>query len=253
MNDSKYASVIICHYSLTDDFQTRGIDRSLALKECIESLAENTDYPAEIIVMDNGGNPDDTDYLVGKVREGKINTLIRYKENMNFAFAWNQGARIATGDYLCFTCNDIRFRKGWLSSCVNLLEKYSDRKLIATPFITPDKNSSRFNKEVLADARINSMAGSNCMIIRKEDWMKIGNFPHHRVGGSTWHRMMVREGYMVIVPPKDMVEHMAWRNGINWRKAAIIERVLLNGEKIDFHYKTDHRSLYRGYQKRAGI
>lgn len=248
-----YVSIIVCHYSKTDDFGTEGIDRSAGLRECIESLAANTDFPAEIIVMDNGGNPDDTDYLVQKVREGKINTLVRYKENMNFAFAWNQGARIATGEYLCFTCNDIRFGKGWLSACVGLLEKYADRKLIATPYITPDKNQPNFNKEVLEDARINSMAGSNCMVMKRESWQEIAEFPHHRIGGSVWHRIMVGKGYLVIVPPKDMVEHLAWRKGINWKKPAIIERMLLNGEKIDFHYKPVRKSLYGGTQRKAGI
>lgn len=248
-----HCSIIVCHYAQTDMFGTEGIDRSAAMKECIESLVENTDYPAEIIVMDNGGNPDDTDWLVQKVREGKINTLVRYKENMSFAFVWNQGARIATGEYLCFTCNDIKFKKGWLSSCVNLLEKYADRKLIASPFITPDKDQPNFNKEVLEDARINSMAGSNCMVMRKEMWQDIGEFPHHRIGGSVWHRLMVSKGYLVIIPPVDLVEHMAWRRGVNWAKPAIIERVLLNGEKIDFNYKTVRKSLFGGSQRKAGI
>lgn len=248
-----YVSLILCHYAKTDDHGTEGLDRSACLRECLESLFENTDYPTEIIVMDNGGNPDDTDYLAQKVREGKINTLVRFKENMQFAFAWNQGARIATGDYLCFTCNDIRFHKGWLSTCMNLLQKYQERKLIAAPFITPDKDRPNFNKEVLEDARINSMAGSNCMVMKRETWQEIGEFPHHRIGGSIWHRLMVRAGYLVICPPRDMVEHIGWRKGINWKKPAQIERKLLNGEIVDFRYGAYHKNTYHGVQRKAGI
>lgn len=253
MSDSKYVSIMIVHYAQTDVHGTKGVDRSTLMKESLESLFANTDYPAEILVADNGGNPDDTDWLVQKTREGKINTLVRYKENTQFAFSWNQLARIATGDYLLFTCNDIKFKPGWLSSCVNLLEKYKDRKLIASPFITPDKNRPNFNKEVLEDARINSMAGSNCMLMRREDWLAIGEFPHHRIGGSVWHRIMVNKGYMVIIPPVDMVEHLAWRKGINWRKPAVIKRTLLNGEEVDFSLQIRKKSLYNGWQRDAGI
>ena len=248
----KYCSIGIVHYAQTDDFEGADKSRSEIMKESLESLFEHTDYPAEIIVFDNGGKQDDTDWLAQKVREGKINTLVRYKENMKFAFAWNQFVRIATGDYLCFTCNDIKFQKGWLSECIRLLEKYSERKLIASPYITPDKDRDNFNKEVLEDARINSMAGSNCMIMTPEVWKDIGEFPHHRVGGSIWHRMMVRKGYLVIIPPRDMVEHLAWRSGVNWHVKAPCERILLNGEMVDFHYMDYEHHLYSGKQKSAG-
>lgn len=249
----KYVSIGIVHYAKVDDFEGADISRLDMLKKCITSLRENTDYPAEIIVLDNGGNPDDTEYLLEQVREGTINTLVRYKENLKFAFAWNQFARMATGDYLCFSCNDILFKKGWLSACVELLEKYPDRKFIATPLMTPDKDRPNFNKEILDGNRVNSMAGSNCMVMKPETWKEVGEFPQHRVGGSIWHRLMNHKGYWAILPPKDLAEHMAYRKGVNWHVKAPCERILLNGEKVDFHYKDYEHHLYAGKQKTAGI
>ena len=257
----KHASIIVCHYSLVDDFgelRATGslMTRSEMLKRCILSLKENTDYPAEIIVMDNGGNPDDTDWLVGQVREGVIDTLVRYKNNMNFAFAWNQGFRLATGDYVCFTCNDIEFKPKWLSSCVSLLEKYPERKLIASPYISPEKNRPNWNKEVLPDgARINSLAGSACFITTPEVFKDIGEMPHHRVGGSIWHRRMCRMGYQVIIPPVDLVEHLGFRGGTNYYRQLNIERTLLNGEKVQFNYKYEGNKNYYegGIQKPAEV
>ena len=227
--------------------------RNEVMRESLRSLEENTDYPVEIIVMDNGGNPDDSDYLVNLARRGVISTYVRYHENMSFGFAWNQGFRLATGDYVCFTCNDIYYEKGWLSSCIVLLEKYSDRKLIATPYITPDKNFSNWNKEVLPDARINSMAGSNCMIMRPEVFREVGDMPHYRIGGSVWHRNMVGKRYMVIVPPKDMVRHLTYRRGVRWHVPIDVSKKLLKGEKVDFNYKTVRKSVYGGSQKSPGV
>ena len=251
----KYCSIGVVHYSRTDDWPDTpdaSPSRSAAMKRSLESLIENTDYPAEIIVFDNGGNPDDSEYLLNLAREKKISTYVRYADNMSFAFAWNQFLRIASGDYLCFTCNDIVYEKGWLGACISLLEKYSDRKLIAAPYITPDKDKQNFNKEVLEDARINSMAGSNCMIMTPEVYKDIGEMPHYRIGGSVWHRMMVRAGYLVIIPPKDMVNHIGYRKGVDWRRPTDVSKTLLHG-KADFNYRTVHKSIFGGNQKPPGI
>ena len=88
----KHVSIIVCHYSRIDDFGEKAAGknpqkRSDLLRKCIESLIQNTDYPAELIVMDNGGNPDDSDYLLSKAREGKL-THVRFPQNMNFALAY---------------------------------------------------------------------------------------------------------------------------------------------------------------------
>lgn len=248
----KYCSILVVHFSQRDHLPD-ATSRSEQMKESLSSLIENTDYPTEIIVMDNGGNPDDSEYLLSLSRRRFISTYVRYAENMSFAFAWNQGFRLATGDYVCFTCNDIYYERGWLSSCINLLEKYQERKFIATPYITPDKNFPNWNKEVLEDARINSMAGSNCMIMRPETFHEIGEMPHYRIGGSVWHRNMVGKGYMVIVPPKDMVRHLTYKKGVKWHKPIDVHKKLLNGEMVDFNYKTVHKSVYGGSQKQAGI
>ena len=253
----KFVSIIVCHYGQVDAFggiRSAELSRSAMMKQSLESLFKNTDYPAEIIVMDNGGNPDDSEWFLERQREGFIDTYVRFKENMNFAFAWNQGFRLATGDYICFTCNDIEYGKGWLETCISLLEKYNDRKLLATPLITPDKDRSNFNKEILEDARINSLAGSNCFIIRPGDFKAIGEIPHHRVGGSIWHRRMHQKGYMVIAPPKNMANHLASKGGTNYKIHVEIERTLLKGEKINYTYDYNgYKQMYNGFQKDAGV
>lgn len=223
------------------------------MQQTVQSLIENSDYPMELIVLDNGGNPDDSEYLLNLCRQKKITTYIRFADNMSFGYAWNTGVRVATGDYISFVCNDLYFKKGWLAKMIELLEKYSDRKLIAAPFITPDKDRSNFNKEILSDgSRINSLAGSNCMVMRRGTFQDVGEFPHHRIGGSAWHRAMHLRGYLVVVPKEDYAQHLGYRKGVAWKRPIKVEKTLSDGSKVNFHYVSYKKSMYHGSQRLPG-
>lgn len=240
MNDSikHHVSIILCHYSKADDFgeeRARGRDsRSVMLKKTIESLVTHTDYPVEIIVADNGGKPDDSDYLLEMVRAGNINTYIRNKDNMYFGWAWNQAARLATGDYLCFTCNDIEFKKGWLETTIAPLLKYPEKKLIATPLITPDKDRPKYMRGELDGYRLNTLAGSNCFIIRKDHWGEMGEFSTSPVAGTFWHRRLSPMGFLVVATPTNMADHLAHEGGVDFHKPIKVKKTLLKGQIIDY-------------------
>lgn len=237
-----YISIIICHYSKPDDMgglRAKGErPRSELLRETMTSLEQNTDYPAEVIVIDNGGNPDDSDYLLELVRKGVINTYVRNKNNMSFGWAWNQGIALATSDIICLTCNDILFGKSWLSKTMEGWLKHRDEmKLIATPFITPDKLKGKNPRGILPDGfRLNSMAGSNCMIMTKQTYYEVGEMTTHHIAGSHWHRRMNKLGYLVIAPPVDVGGHLAHRTGMQIRHHIKVAETLLTGGEADFTF-----------------
>lgn len=245
--DPEYVSIIISHYAHIDDFgemRAKGWSsvygepksRSDLLRKCLDSLQKNTDYPAEVIVIDNGGNPDDSDYLLTKVREGVINTYVRNKNNMHFGWAWNQGFKLATSNTICFTCNDIFFKPNWLSATMEAYKAEPNRKLLATPFITPDKTKGKNPRGNIGKFRLNSMAGSNCMIMQKENYLEIGPMTTYHIAGSHWHRRMNKKGYLVIAPPEDMAEEMSFRQGLNVRQPVEVKEKLLDNTEIDFSF-----------------
>jgi glycosyltransferase involved in cell wall biosynthesis len=240
----KYCSIIFVHYGLADDFgekraKSRGEvrTRSEMMRESLESLVENTIYPHELIVVDNGSPKDDTDYFVELTRKGKINTLIRNKNNMHFAFARNQALALATGDYICISDNDIKYTTGWLTWAVDILGKYPDRKLIATPHITPEKDNQKYMRGELDGNRLNSLAGSNCFVCTRQTMEDIGLFKHHQVGGTYWHRSMNKKGYVVVAPPKDIVSHISHKGGYNMYEEIKVVKVLSDGTMVDFTNK----------------
>lgn len=233
----EHVSINLIHYSHVDDFGETSAGknppkRSDLLRITVDSIAQCTDYPAEFNVWDNGGKPDDSDYLLGKVREGVVNTYVRSKDNLHFAFGWNRLAKISTGKYLCFICNDVEVGKGWLSACVEILRSHEGEKMIATPFITYDKK--RYSRPDAHGHRLNPRAGSNCMVLTREAWAELGEFPHHRIGGTLWYNRLKSLGYVTIAPAEDLAQDRGWRHGVNFSIPIKVVQQLLTGAEADF-------------------
>ena len=99
-------SVIVTHWG-QNEF------RSAVMWRSIESLI-NTASGAEMIVVDNGGNYEDSLFLLQYANEGKIACYIRNRKNMHFGYARNQGVKLSSGNYIVIADNDISYENGWL-------------------------------------------------------------------------------------------------------------------------------------------
>jgi GT2 family glycosyltransferase len=70
----------------------------------LSTLREFSKEWYELIVIDNA-SPIKIDY--------KADILIQNKRNLGNSRAWNQGLKLATGDYLLLADNDVEFSLGW--------------------------------------------------------------------------------------------------------------------------------------------
>ena len=133
---NKFASLCVLSYK-----------RPERLRQCIDSLVQNTSYPYELIVnVDGGDDQSNIEYLYGLYNQKKISKLV-------FSSGGNRGvgksfancASVADGDYICKIDTDLTFFPGWLEMGVKIL----DRGLIgAVSFFNYrhyDPNDQRFN------------------------------------------------------------------------------------------------------------
>src|ERR1700732_3127327 len=95
------------------------------LRICLPSLLAQSYNAREIIVVDNGSSDDSEE--VAKAFQVKWLPL---KENIGLAPALNRGAAIATGDFLLFANNDMRFDPGFLAAQLKPLK--SNETIFAT-------------------------------------------------------------------------------------------------------------------------
>ncbi|HCK99404.1 MAG TPA: hypothetical protein DHW42_04780 [Candidatus Marinimicrobia bacterium] len=109
---NKFVSIILLTYNALE-----------YTKKCIKSIREQTQYPYEIIFVDNGSTDGTKRYLRNLIQKHTNFKLIANKTNKGFAVGNNQGVRQAKGEYVMILNNDVLVSDGWLESMVNSLER----------------------------------------------------------------------------------------------------------------------------------
>ena len=240
----KIISLIITYYSTNEE-------RFSFLKQSLESLYQTINYlPVEILVVDNGSRIDDSKYLLELVHNGKINTYIRNNLNLHFGMARNQGLNLCNGDFICIADSDILYGQGWLDKCLTVLDAFPDEKIYATPIYNVAHWLPKFwDPKVLKVGndtyRLNKRAGSNCFVMRRQDFEEVGDFKVHRVAGTKWTEEAREKGYLAAVTPERMVIDMGFRKGYNHKAVIPIKQILSNREEVYFNqdeFKKNHGS-----------
>ena len=198
-------SIILTHWA-QNEFRSR------LMRECVQSIV-STAPEAECIVIDNGGNASDSTYLLEHCERKNIACYIRNRHNMSFAFGYNQGEKIATGDYLVFTSNDIVFENGWLEECIGFLETHQG-KYLATPLaIDRLHDCQRYQRGAVDGWTLNAAAGSNVFVVRKKDFQIIGEFENKALAGTKWMQRYSKMGYVMACMPVPKAKDMAFKEG----------------------------------------
>lgn len=225
----KVISIILTHWS-QNEF------RSETMKKCLNSLIETTKHlPVEIIVVDNGGDWESSEWLF---RNKAIQHYVRNTENLYFGWGRNIGYEISSGDYLVFSDNDIEYKQGWLDKGLAILKANPDKKIAYTPLRTDRQHRHhlywrgelKFEGEKLL---LNTRAGSNSWLIRRKDFEEIGKFINHKVAGSIWQDNFVNKGYvMATTENNSLATDIGFKKGYNFKQDVELKKVFANGEYL---------------------
>lgn len=172
----KFASLCILNYQRSEFF-----------KQSFESLAISLDYPAEILVHDDGS--DDISYLLEMFKERKFSWLVlNGGGNMGVGASLSHLASISHGDYIVKMDTDLTYESGWLSKSVAVMENNPDiSSLSMFNYNHYDSMDNRFSIErERSDCYIVKDLVSSIYMFRKEDLPRVmplqddGN--HQRLG-----------------------------------------------------------------------
>ncbi|WP_454061345.1 glycosyltransferase [Candidatus Nitrospira salsa] len=105
-------------------------------KQCLTELMEITSGVSyEVIVIDNNSTDETQEILESFLNEIQV---IRNTENLGFAKACNQGARVARGKYVTFLNNDTIPQRGWLKALVEEAESDHNIAIVGSKLLYPD-------------------------------------------------------------------------------------------------------------------
>jgi GT2 family glycosyltransferase len=103
-------------------------------KRFVESVRTHTDVPYELVIVDNGSEPEAAAFAAAAADGAVMN-----RENLGFAKGMNQGLAAASGEFVAFCNNDTVLPPQWASRLLETAREHS-RAAIVVPAITTASN-----------------------------------------------------------------------------------------------------------------
>jgi GT2 family glycosyltransferase len=190
----------------------------LLLHNCLKSIKNSFYKNIEIIVVNNISSDNFIKETTKKFKELKI---IKNSNNLGFAKANNQGAKIAKGKYLFFLNNDTKIKKNTISLLVSKIENTPKTAIITAKIFSYD-GKKYFHSGIGIDIfgfPINNnhlfYAEGSALMINKEIFYKIGLFDDnyfmfHEDIDLCWRTQLY--GYKIICQKKAIVYHYSGKS-----------------------------------------
>lgn len=93
------------------------------LKDCLNSLNNQTFKEFETILVDNNSSDNSLDFVLNNFPQVKV---IKLEKNFGFAKAINEGVKKSQAKYVVFLNNDTEVEKDWLENLVECAKKHPD-------------------------------------------------------------------------------------------------------------------------------
>jgi len=222
MNKSIFCSIIIPVFNKLE-----------YTKQCLDALCKETPTDLFELIIVNNASTDGTKEFLNEFAKTYPNVkVIHNQENLGFAKACNQGARVAEGKYLVFLNNDTVPLYGWLEEMLKIIETEKNVGIVGSKLLYPDNTIQHagvaiadfpqsiypyhIHRKSPADAlEVNvvkdyqAVTGA-CMLIPKEFFDRLGGFDEGFLNGYEDVDLCfrVREaGYRVVYTPKSVLYH----------------------------------------------
>jgi glycosyltransferase involved in cell wall biosynthesis len=191
------------------------------LRGCVDSIAQGTTWPAELIVVDQGQRPQ-VHSLVEEYRAQGL--IIRHMRSTQtgIAAATNRGLELVRTPYVATTHDDCRVRPAWLETLSGHLPEIGDA--ILTGRVEPEGAgvvltvvTSR-ERAVYADRKISrTVLFPSNMAFPLRLLPRIGYLDEHpslRLAGedNEWAYRALGAGVPIVYDPDVVVAHLAWQD-----------------------------------------
>lgn len=201
-------------------------NRPLFVETAIRTAVANADYPLEMIVHDDGSNPETISVLWALQAEGLISTLITNPEgyNQGQGIALNRMFHMAKGDPIIKLDHDLIFMPGWLRAAKTILD--TNKRAIEQPrigalglfkyFAEPVHHEAMFLRSFDGWEQHRDFVGS-AMVIPRAAWEKFGPFEERSTAFAEDHAFKMKvtseDGWCCALPPDPLADNQGFGLG----------------------------------------
>lgn len=186
--------------------------------ETIQSVLSQSHQNFEIIIVDDGSDPEHADYLK-EFLAGKPAIRYAVQNNQGVAAARNHAARLAGGKYFLFLDSDDLILPDYIEKCLTVLENNPDCKLVYPLAEYFNAQEGLWNLPDY-DGLESLLKGNRIPIIsmhRAEDFVSLGGFDENLTTHEDWDLWirLLSNGGTVIRIPEVLFRYRKRRDGLS--------------------------------------
>lgn len=185
------------------------------LEKNLSHIVENTDNLGSLIIIDNGSEDGTSEWLKKKYPK---TIIVRNSTNLGYTIPINQGIAASKSKYFILINNDVRPKKGYIKSSLELLEKTDifavtfNEESASWPDMKWENGKMQFSMgKDKSKAIFSAWASGGSAIFKRSIWDKLGGLDEIYapwywedidIGYRAW-----RSGYKIIWNPDSVVIH----------------------------------------------
>lgn len=127
-------------------------NRADLLSQTLQSVANQTIRPYEVIVVDNGST-DETSKVGEYYRKKYDYKFIVNRKNLGMIPNWNKALKLATGNYICLLHSDDLIAPDWHDTWIKTIAKHKADFYTSAIAIINDKNKPLFTAHIFKQDR----------------------------------------------------------------------------------------------------
>ena len=139
-------------------------------KAFVKSIRKNTTLSYELIIVDNGSEPDTQKW----VEENSDQSII-FQENQGFSKGFNEGVKLAQGKYVMMANNDTEFPPDWDNMLIETMENNPNAGIISPVYTSGRKSALRSQpgKKILKIFPFRKYPSAVAFLIRKNEFFSV--------------------------------------------------------------------------------
>jgi GT2 family glycosyltransferase len=190
------------------------------LKGCLESIAAGTVWPAELIIVDQGGGAAAATWIDQLTRRGLATTYVLSNET-GIAAGTNRGLERVRTPFVATTHDDCRVRSDWLETISERVRSAGDAILtgrvepegegIVLTIVTSSKPATYTRPMIDRDVLFPPNMAFPLRLLERIGYLD--EHPSLRFAGedNEWAYRALRAGIPIIYDPDAVVTHHAWQ------------------------------------------